>query len=254
MKVFARKKKLYCERSNDIYYNQNISNAVLGFSDMGFEIIDYYNVNEIYDEYELGDILLDGILQVNYVLSKVNVKTNNIDYPDVLKKYLGRNIWVDTINHINNNPNLWPVFVKPIEDKKFTGVLIREPKDLIGCGSCYDNATVLCSEPVEFIYECRGFVYYDEMIDLRPYRGNYINMNKMNCDIIYNALNDFNSWKERPNACSLDFGVTSDGRTLFIEQNSAYSLGCYGLNSIDYAKLISACISQLSGTKDECKF
>lgn len=257
MKVFARMLKINNERCNDIYYNQNISNAVIGFHEMGFEIINYHNINEIYDEYELGDIVLDGILQVQYILSKYNIETQNIDYPQVLNKYLGRKIWKDTINHINSSPDLWPIFVKPLEDKRFTGVLVKELKDLIGCGSCYDNYDnyeVYCSEPVEFIYECRGFVYYDEMIDLRPYNGNYIYMNKLDTNIISNALNDFRLWKERPNACSLDFGVTKKGETLFIEQNSAYSLGCYGLNSILYAKLICACISQLCGVKDVCKF
>ena len=48
--------------------------------------------------------------------------------------------------------------------------------------------------------------------------------------------------------------VTKDGRTLLIEQNSAYSLGCYGLYSNYYAKMISAYISQISGTIDECDF
>lgn len=254
MKIFARKRKINDEFCKGFYYNQNISNAVLGFHEMGFEIIDYNVVSEIYEQYELGDIVLDGIDQVNYCLSKFNIKPNNIDYPDVLKPYLGRKIWNSNINHINTHPELWPIFVKPIEDKKFTGVIVKEPKDLIGCGSCYDNAEVLCSEIVDFIYECRGFIYYDKMIDLRPYKGNWKYMKDMDTNLIDNAIKDFTTWEERPNACSLDFGVTKDGRTLFIEQNSSYALGCYGLYHLQYAKMISACISQLSGTKDECHF
>lgn len=254
MKVFARVRKIHDEHCFPVPYNVNIANAIEGFHDMGFEIHCYENVSEIIDLYQRGDIVLDGILQVNWCLNKFGIETNNIDYPDVLKKYLGRNIWKDTIDHVNCHPEFFPLFVKPIIDKKFTGTVVRSTKDLIGCGSCYDNAEVLCSDVVDFIYECRGFIYYDNMIDLRPYKGDWKNMSMMDMSIIESAIKDFRTWEERPNACSLDFGVTKDGRTLLIEQNSAYSLGCYGLYSNYYAKMISAYISQISGTKDECDF
>ena len=48
--------------------------------------------------------------------------------------------------------------------------------------------------------------------------------------------------------------VTDDGRTLLVEFNDAYSLGCYGLNDIQYAKFISARWSQLLNREDEYKF
>ncbi len=254
MKVFARTKRIYDEHCFPVPYNINIATAIEGFHEMGFEIHEYEKLSEAYDLYEKGDIVLDGILQVNHCLSKFDIKTNNVDYPEVLKEYLGRKIWNDKINHINNHPELFPLFVKPVEDKKFTGIVVKEIKDLIGCGSCYDNADVICSEVVDFEFECRGFVYYDKMIDLRPYKGDWRNMNKIDTKIINNAMKDFATWKDRPNSCSLDWGVTKDGRTLLIEMNSSYSLGCYGLPSIYYAKMISAYISQISNTKDECDF
>lgn len=254
MKVFARKKKIYDEFCSSMYYNYNIANAAQGFHDMGFELIDYYTVDEIYDKYEKGDIALDGIKQVDYLLAKHNIKPQNFDYPEVLNSYLNRKIWKDTINHVSNHPELFPVFVKSIEDKVLTGKLITSIKDLIGYGSCYNDTEIYCSEPVNFVYECRGFIYYDELIDLRPYRGNYKHMSEMNTTLISQAIKDFTQWEERPNACSLDFGITDKGETVLIEMNSAYSLACYGLDSIQYAKLISAYISQISNTKDECKF
>ena len=64
----------------------------------------------------------------------------------------------------------------------------------------------------------------------------------------------FVTWDDRPNACSMDICVTSDGRTLLVEFNDAYALGCYGLYSIHYAKLISARWSQLLNVKDEYHF
>lgn len=51
-------------------------------------------------------------------------------------------------------------------------------------------------------------------------------------------------------ACSIDIGVTKDGRTLLIECNDAYSLGAYGLVDYKYAKLLSARWSQLLERED----
>ena len=51
-------------------------------------------------------------------------------------------------------------------------------------------------------------------------------------------------------ACSIDIGVTNDGRTLLIECNDAYSLGSYGLEDYKYAKLLSARWSQLLDRED----
>lgn len=246
MRVFARTK------SNGDYFNINIANAAIGFYEMGFEIIKYYLVKDVYDDYEKGDILLDGILQVKYALQKFELETPDIDYPEILQPYMGRKIWTSKINTVNTHPEMWPLFVKPVDGKKFTGVVVREPKDLIGCGSCYDNAYVICSEIVNFNREWRAFVRYDEILDIRPYKGDW----RLQYDekVIENALKDFSDWKDRPYGCSLDFGVTDKGQTLLVEMNDGYSLGCYGLNSNYYAKLISARISQLSKTKDECKF
>lgn len=47
--------------------------------------------------------------------------------------------------------------------------------------------------------------------------------------------------------------MTDDGRTLLIEVNDGYSLGCYGLFYIDYAKLLAARWAELTGTEDEYK-
>ena len=52
----------------------------------------------------------------------------------------------------------------------------------------------------------------------------------------------------------MDICVTKDNKTLLVELNDAYALGCYGLASIYYVKLISARWSQLTGVKDEYHF
>lgn len=62
-------------------------------------------------------------------------------------------------------------------------------------------------------------------------------------NIITNCLNDY---KEQPSGFTLDFGVTDDGRTLLIEVNDAFSLGCYGLDPLAYAKLLETRWAELT--------
>jgi hypothetical protein len=47
--------------------------------------------------------------------------------------------------------------------------------------------------------------------------------------------------KECPAGYAMDFGLTEDGRTLLVEINDGFALGSYGLDPIQYAKLLSAC-------------
>lgn len=255
------------------------SNEILKINEMGFEIHFYDRVDEIYELYEKGDIVLDGIDQVDYCLNKFGLKFPQIEYPKCLEKYLGRKIWKDTINNINTHPELWGNFVKPIKEKRFIGKVINESKDLIGCGSCYENYEVYVSEPVDFVYEVRGTVYYDQLVDLRPYHGDWEHINKLDTNIIKQAMEDWKTWKDRPNSCTLDWGVIKkphkiivnkhndkgelikineyleDGYdTIFIEANAGCCYGPYSTNAINYAKMISAAISKVSGTKDECYF
>lgn len=62
------------------------------------------------------------------------------------------------------------------------------------------------------------------------------------------------SFESAPNGYAVDIGLTDKGETLLIEVNEGYALGHYGLNALDYAKLLSARWAQLTRTADECDF
>lgn len=249
MKIYAK------TRANGEYHSHNIAHAVYGFMELGAEIIKYEKIHEIYDLVTREDIVLDYIGQCLLIFNKFGVKPDLEDYPVLLKEYLGRTIWTDNIDSINSNPDKWGIFVKPLKQKAFTGRVINGPSDLAGCGSCYENYDVYCSPILNIKREWRGFVYYDKLIDLRPYTGDW--KYNYNPEIIEKAINSFKNWENRPMACSLDFAVIEENgklKTIFLEANDAYSLGCYGLRNIEYAKMISARWSQLLNVKDEFKF
>lgn len=235
-------------------WSRNAASAVMGFHKMGIECCQYTDLREIEDKFTREDVLIDGIAQVNYILGKMGIVPEEYDYPTVLQGYMGRKFFESTINTVNSSPELWGNFVKPVKDKLFTGRVINSPKDLIGCGTYGEDNAVLVVEPVNFVYESRGFVYYDKMIDMRGYAGDWHIMRQLNTDVIDRAMQDFVQWDKRPNACAIDWGVTREGKTLLVEVNSFSATAGYGLDDIMYAKMISAYFAQCLGVVDICKF
>ncbi len=245
----------------EIPHSPNFANAMYGFRELGAEIIPYHTIDEIYEKVEREDIVLDYIDQCNAIFKKFGVIPYIPDYPNNMKKFLGRRIWKDTIDSISSNEEKWSAgyFVKPIRDKAFTGKIIASIGDLAGCGNCSENYEVLVSEPLDIQAEWRGFITYDELIDIRPYgmlldRDRKSYLYHYNSDTLAQMMAAFCEWDGRPAACSMDICYTKEGRTLLVEFNDAYALGNYGLPSIAYAKLISARWAQLLDRKDEYHF
>ena len=225
--------------------SKNFFEAMCGFEELGAEICFFHNPMEM-RQAEPEDILVGYVEAVQRHLDEMGFSYPDLDYPAELEYCLGRKIWKSTINTINSHPEQWPVFVKSIADKEITGVLIRSPKDLVGCGNWEHDVPVWCSEPVQFITEWRCFIRYGKILDARHYRGTWEKM--PDPEVIKKAVQDY---KNAPAGYSLDFGLTDTGKTLLIEVNDGYALGSYGLFYVDYAKLLAARWAELTGTKDE---
>lgn len=259
MKIWAK------TRLNGEYHSHNIAHAVFGFRELGAEIVKYQTIDEIYNKVKSNDIVLDYIDQCNTIFDKFNVIPNLPDYPECMQEFLNRRIWKDTIDSIAFNEAKWKAgnFVKPVKNKAFTGKIIRSISDLIGCGSHSENYEVYVSEPINIKAEWRCFIYYDNIIDIRPYSKLTLTnedtswKHNYNVKTVESMIKKFKTWNKRPAACSMDIAVieTDIGeKTVLIEFNDAYALGNYGLHHIAYAKLISARWSQLLNREDQFKF
>ncbi|MDP4178379.1 MAG: ATP-grasp domain-containing protein [Bacillota bacterium] len=242
MRVFIRK-----SFDNEIA-SHNFYAAYDGFKQMGFEICFFKNIKELTDNNK-EDIVVSYVEDVRIALSKFNIVTPEMDYPEELKSFLGRKIWKSKLSVIANDPEKWNVFIKPIEDKKFTGVVVKSTKDLIGCGTYGEDPDILCSEVVNFAAEWRCFVRYGKILDIRRYRGDW--RKHFDYKVVESVVSQFAS---APKGYAVDFGVTDKGETLLIEVNDGYSLGYYGLFNLDYSKLLSARWAELTNTIDECDF
>lgn len=244
--------KVHIQKAGDgDFHNPNAFLAFDGFRKMGWEVAYYQHGRDLTGN-ALDEVVVGYIDDVKSALYNLGIRElPSLNYPEELTEYLGRRIWTSTINTIANNPHLWNVFVKPIHDlKQFTGVWVRSAKDLIGCGNQEKDIEVWCSEPVNFVGEWRCFVRYGILLDARPYKGKHWRCH-LDWRRVEKAIQDYRS---APHGYTIDFGVTDKGETLLVEVNEGYSIGAYGLQSTDYAKLLSARWAQLTNTRDYAAF
>ncbi|WP_291725182.1 ATP-grasp domain-containing protein [Bernardetia sp.] len=242
--------KLYTEKLvRGEFSNVSFYAGIEAFYSMGFEIIEVENIESlVIDE---DNVFFGSIDFVQSGLKKMNIQVpEHIDYPESLNKYYGRKISESTINTIANNPDSWNVFVKPKGHlKKFTGRHIKTTFDLIGCGDRENDVPVWVSEPVEFVSEWRVFVRYNQVLGVRPYKGDW--RGQYNYKIIEEAIS---SYQNAPAGYAIDFGLTKEGKFLVVEVNEGYSIGNYGLFYTDYAKLLSARWAEMTNQVDLCNF
>ena len=243
--------KAYIQCLNDgTPMDYDVYNACCGFRELGWELVFFRSYNELIRTHQKQDVIVGGIGMVKRRLADFDTVIVNTDYPQILSNYYGRKIWISKVNQVNASPEKWPVFIKPVENKKFIGRAVYSAKDLIGCGSYYDDAEVYCSEVINFIMsEYRTFIRYGTILDVRRYKGDFHYVPDFK--IVENCVRDY---RDSPKGYALDFGVTDKGETLLIEVNNTTSLGSYGLMYINYAKLLSARWAELTGTEDECAF
>jgi hypothetical protein len=233
------------------YASVNFAVASDGFRTMGWEIVHYQDLASTLPTLKKEDILVDFMDESKQALTHLGFKLPELPtYPESLHSFLGRKIWMSTINAVASSPEKWPVFVKPRDaGKNFTGVLVRGTRDLVGCGDPARDTPIWCSEPAIFRSEWRCFVRYGKILDVRPYKGDW--RGRFDPKVIEDALT---AWTGKPRGCALDFGVDDRGRTLLIETNEGIALGAYGLVPRDYARVLSARWTEVVGTKDECDF
>ena len=227
MVVYIRQSKLPSEVSINKY------NAQVGAYLQGEEVILYQSFSEI-KQLTSDDTVVDYITETRALLKMMGLNVPVYDYPIELKEFYGRKIYAGVLGEIVNIPDNWGKFIKPKAGSKiFTGRVVNGTCDLIGIGLPFDYP-IWISEVVEFIAEWRCFVLDGQVLDVRPYTGDY--HAHFDASVIDEAIS---CWKDAPIAYGLDIGVTRDGRTLVVEVNDGYALGNYGLsplNSINFHK------------------
>lgn len=231
---------------NGIPKTVNFFAAYQGFRELGIETKPFYSLDDL-SGWRPDELIVGGLGAVLPKLREYGMEAPELDYPEQLSSYLGRQIWKTSLDNVLADKSIRPVFIKPVKDKLFTGFVLQTEKDLPKLSNCAPQEPVLCSEVIPFSAEWRVFVRYGKILDVRPYYGDWRVHYQVN--LIESAVR---CYTDAPAGYAMDFGVTETGETLLVEVNDGFSLGCYGLEPISYAKLLSARWAELTGIKDEC--
>jgi hypothetical protein len=184
-------------------------------------------------------LLVGGPRSVHEALRQLGVTPPpTLNLPDRLERYRGRRVWTtdwETIHREFLKGRTEPVFVKPLEElKAFTGYVLRTKADLEPTIRFSARMKLLASEVIVFQSEWRFYILRNEVIGIGHYEGDVFHY--PDAEVVRTAVRDFQP--EAPVAYGIDVGVSVDGRTLLVEVNDAYSLGCYGLSPPRYAEML----------------
>lgn len=230
-------RKVYLRYREGLPENESIFAAFAGFRMLGVETAPFEGFGDIATLEDLSpEVALTGFIgDVETALRKIGVPMPEVlDYPLSLKNWLGREVRQTILQEVREGSK--ETFVKPVRQKLFTGFLWDTSSASRLRLATYENSTpVWVSDPVNFLSEYRVFILDGEVLDARLYKGDW--GRAVDQEIVLGAVEAF---VNAPRAYALDFGVTDDDRTLLVEVNDSFSLGHYGLRSVQYARMIEA--------------
>jgi hypothetical protein len=235
-------KRVYIKRAGGEIASEACFAAWKGFGVKGYSL-DFFEWDELTGRHlplSRETLVVGGTVAVHKALKQIGVSIPApLNVPEPLLPFTGRKLWTTTLGEIRRQFEVSgsdPVFVKPLASaKEFAGMVVAGVTDLARVRHLEDDLAVQAAEPVAFVSEWRYFVLQGKVVGTAHYKGD--------CFIHPDAAsvrNAVTACTAAPAAYGLDFGVTADSRTLLIEANDGFALGCYGLDPVIYAEMLEA--------------
>lgn len=203
----------------------NRLSAIAGLENRGVTVTQTDNIEEI--ELTSESVIYGNMGFIEKALNKLGYPKRAIAHvPDDLLPYAGRKIEMVPLSEALIRRHNESIFIKPCPDnhKQFDGFTFDDPYAIYQLANYADDSLVLLSPKINIVTEWRGFVFKDELLDAKHYKGDFRIIPE------YAKIEPFlNTWKDRPVAWSCDFGVTDKGETIIVECNDVMSLGWYNL-------------------------
>lgn len=238
-KVYLRFKEKYPE-------TQLMSTALEGFLSLGAEVVPFYWIDDIDEMNDLGpETMICGYIgDVRRGVQKMGRPApEQLDYPESLYSFLGRKVYQSTLGEVRYSVD--KVFVKPVEQKLFTGFVFDGTWASRRRVVTVEDATpVWVSECIEMDSEYRCVVLKGDIIDVRRYKGDWALAPDRS--VIENAVKCFEASGKALACYTLDFAVNSIG-TFLVEANDGFAFGHYGMMPEAYVTCLAARWAQLAG-------
>ena len=212
--------------------------AYLGFKEKGAKIVLFEDIMEVPANKNL--ILVADIDYTHAFLMRLGIEPPKaLNIPEELMSFTGRNIRYMTMGEFKQDKQL-PVFIKGNGlAKEYSsifgaGVISKESSRQNFFTGVPDTFPVLVSDYVDIVSEYRGYVIDGQLKGIKHYLGDIRIFPEMK--VVDDAISKY---KTQPVGYSIDFGITSDGKTILIECNDGFSLGNYGLEPNLYSTLLA---------------
>lgn len=226
--------------------NRNFYSAWKGLTEMNYEVIKFEE-EDLNDESflrSIGDLtpVFAGVTVFDKIIQLKGIDYRKIDtYPEILYPFMNRTVEKTTLGEFrrrwdsdeDNRPRL---FMKPVEQKKFNGAIMKSILDWMPMAYVPAETEVYLCEELHFLSEFRVYIHDQEILSAKHYIGKWDKM--IDRGVVEEAIKTFAPIA--PCAYALDFGVDEKGRTTLVEFNDATSLGNYGLNDLWYAEMLTS--------------
>lgn len=225
-------------------YSVNGAAAAKGFEYMGYEIHPFRYAELESLELSPDTPVIGGMGTVKGALTRLGVEPSHVSVPACLYEFTGRRVWRATVSDVLAAGD-YPIFVKPYHDLKvFSGTIVTSEdafEALIAARPDREELApdfpLFCQEPIKIISEWRAFVLRGRVLGVSHYGGDPLAF--PDAEVMRQAIATYTE-AGAPAGHSADFGVLVDGRTIVVEVNDGYALGCGSLLSSLYAELLRA--------------
>jgi len=233
--------KAYIQKENNELSHEITFTGFLGFQNRGIDC-KFFDADDI-DSVPIfnpkttspGDctIVLAYIEDTIKYFKRLGVKVPDpIHIPEVLLPYCQREVTHTTLGEAKKLRNL-PLFIKSYDLKLFPSGVIQKDSSYDLLFPYPDDTKIITSEVLDIVSEYRIFVNRGTIVGMKHYIGDFFVFPDI--EVIKNMLKDY---KEAPISHTLDVGVTSDGKTVLIECQDAWSIGSYGLEPSVYTRFL----------------
>lgn len=232
--------KVYIQSLDNFPISDWAVSAYMGFKERGAVVKLFEDIDEVPVSKE--HMVVGFVQDTHKYLTKLGgqpLKALNIPDELMRHRFIGRDVKIMTMGEFKQDRTL-PIFIKPgglskeYSDIFTAGVISKESSRQNFFNGVPDAYPVIISEVVDFVSEYRCYVIDGELKGIKHYLGDIRIFPDVN--VIDEAIAAYTT---QPVGYSIDFGVTSDGKTLLIECNDGYSLGNYGLSDMDYTTLLA---------------
>lgn len=234
-----RVRRVYIKKAGGELATEACYTAWRGFLSKGYPL-DFFEHDDLTQHRLRLDrltLVVGGTVTVHTALRQIGVPVPPpLNIPTSLSEFAGRRVWEATLGDVRRSLRAAPasaVFLKPlVATKSFAGGVFTA-EELHRVQHLDDDLRVQAAEPVSFASEWRHFVRRGRVVGLAHYKGDWAVA--PDAEVVRQAVARHSP---APAAYSLDFGVTTAGRTLLVEANDAFALGAYGLDATAYADML----------------